>query len=114
MFYFLLGLFSFLFSLISELLLYFFFLFFIDPATTEIYTLSLHDALPISPRCRPPSAARSWPGHIPHRGTRTTRRGAGPDLRPAAHIAIRSRHRPVGYGPRGGSCRSPPAKWRSR
>src|SRR5438445_13817195 len=48
-----------------------FFFFFNDTATTEIYTLSLHDALPISPRgaprasrapvratlpCRPPSA----------------------------------------------------------
>src|SRR5690349_24777014 len=29
-------------------LLYFLFFFFNDPATTEIYTLSLHDALPIS------------------------------------------------------------------
>src|SRR5262245_66071739 len=27
---------------------FFFFFFFNDPATTEIYTLSLHDALPIS------------------------------------------------------------------
>ena len=27
--------------------LFFFFFFFNDPATTEIYTLSLHDALPI-------------------------------------------------------------------
>src|SRR5690606_41946321 len=27
---------------------FFFFFFFYDPATTEIYTLSLHDALPIS------------------------------------------------------------------
>src|SRR5260370_40445733 len=33
----------------------FFFFFFNDTATTEIYTLSLHDALPISPQ---PSAAR--------------------------------------------------------
>src|SRR6266487_2743085 len=64
--------------------LYFFF-FFNDPATTEIYTLSLHDALPISPRgssppccctgtstrtaCRPaatgsagPWCATSWDG----------------------------------------------------
>src|SRR5258707_129826 len=32
-----------------------FFFFFNDTATTEIYTLSLHDALPIS-------AARRWPG----------------------------------------------------
>src|SRR2546423_13817521 len=29
----------------------FFFFFFNDTATTEIYTLSLHDALPISTRC---------------------------------------------------------------
>src|SRR2546427_9139681 len=29
---------------------FFFFFFFNDTATTEIYTLSLHDALPISPR----------------------------------------------------------------
>src|SRR5690348_18374270 len=36
---------------------FFFFFFFNDTATTEIYTLSLHDALPIS--CRPSSSARS-------------------------------------------------------
>src|SRR5438552_16419218 len=41
-----------LFILILTFLLSFllFFFFFNDPATTEIYTLSLHDALPISPR----------------------------------------------------------------
>src|SRR5215510_7487819 len=38
--------------------LFFFFFFFNDTATTEIYTLSLHDALPISP-CSPPRT-RSW------------------------------------------------------
>src|SRR5205809_6130895 len=32
------------------ILLSFFFFFFNDPAPTEIYTLSLHDALPISPQ----------------------------------------------------------------
>src|SRR5471030_3437637 len=31
---------------------FFFFFFFNDTATTEIYTLSLHDALPIRPRAR--------------------------------------------------------------
>src|SRR2546430_9927160 len=36
------------FSIIRRLLFYFFFFFFNDTATTEIYTLSLHDALPIS------------------------------------------------------------------
>src|SRR5256885_7999011 len=35
-----------------------FFFFFNDTATTEIYTLSLHDALPISRRPAPPGA---WP-----------------------------------------------------
>src|SRR6266496_6781949 len=36
---------------------FFFFFFFNDTATTEIYTLSLHDALPISPGrcCRMPT-----------------------------------------------------------
>ena len=34
-------------SSLSVLLFSFFFFFFNDPATTEIYTLSLHDALPI-------------------------------------------------------------------
>src|SRR3712207_8335861 len=33
--------------------------FFNDTATTEIYTLSLHDALPISPSPTPASASRS-------------------------------------------------------
>src|SRR2546426_7104899 len=33
-----------------SILLAFFFFFFNDTATTEIYTLSLHDALPISPK----------------------------------------------------------------
>src|SRR5215469_18815917 len=35
---------------------FYFFFFFNDTATTEIYTLSLHDALPISP---PPSSGYS-------------------------------------------------------
>src|SRR2546429_6138518 len=40
-----------------HLFFFFFFFFFNDTATTEIYTLSLHDALPIS--LRPP-----WPASI--------------------------------------------------
>src|SRR5215217_9736186 len=47
------------------LVLFFFFFFFNDTATTEIYTLSLHDALPISSsgcspttRCPPASSCR--------------------------------------------------------
>src|SRR6267143_2193537 len=38
--------------------LFIFFFFFNDPATTEIYTLSLHDALPI---CSGPSAIAAAP-----------------------------------------------------
>src|SRR2546430_12198217 len=38
----------------------FFFFFFNDTATTEIYTLSLHDALPIS---RPPAGGCTGTGH---------------------------------------------------
>src|ERR1017187_10737335 len=37
------------------------FFFFNDTATTEIYTLSLHDALPICGR-KPRGSARRWPG----------------------------------------------------
>src|SRR2546422_4765307 len=44
-----------------------FFFFFNDTATTEIYTLSLHDALPISaPRSAPEKAPR--PGRSPRPG----------------------------------------------
>src|SRR5580704_19694045 len=55
------------FTIISSLLFFFFFFFFNDTATTEIYTLSLHDALPISIRrqqstslCRPRHPPREW------------------------------------------------------
>src|SRR5947209_20480871 len=37
-------------SLLTLAFAFFLFFFFNDTATTEIYTLSLHDALPISPR----------------------------------------------------------------
>src|SRR6185369_15622993 len=48
-----------LFSLFFRLFFFFFFFFFFnDTATTEIYTLSLHDALPILRRCQ--SWAGSW------------------------------------------------------
>src|SRR2546426_8891690 len=40
----------FCFLLLCDILFTFFFFFFNDTATTEIYTLSLHDALPISVR----------------------------------------------------------------
>src|SRR5207249_10099733 len=57
----------------------FFFLFFFNaPATTEIYTLSLHDALPISPSASAAARRRlvaPWTRHGPRRPLR----GGGPD-----------------------------------
>src|SRR6266481_6036481 len=50
-------------SLFSFLLLFHFFFFFNDTATTEIYTLSLHDALPICPGL---SLFRHQPGDGAH------------------------------------------------
>src|SRR5437016_14456236 len=46
---------------LPTLVVSFFFFFFNDTATTEIYTLSLHDALPISS-----AAAALWPGFRSH------------------------------------------------
>src|SRR5690349_24768044 len=52
---------SFVYSYLLILLhLFFFFFFFNDTATTEIYTLSLHDALPISSRWEPPGPSPSF------------------------------------------------------
>src|SRR2546425_9279927 len=44
---------------LSALYVFFLFFFFNDPATTEIYTLSLHDALPISQRRHPRGRLRA-------------------------------------------------------
>src|SRR6266850_3289527 len=64
-----------------------FFFFFNDTATTEIYTLSLHDALPIagaaagrsrSGRRARRSALRSWHGRQCARGDCHQRRGGAP------------------------------------
>src|SRR5438093_8175136 len=52
---------------LSLTLLFFFFFFFTDTAPTEIYTLSLHDALPIS------HSRFEWPG-LPVRSFRWTAR----------------------------------------
>src|ERR1039457_7693058 len=41
------------------------FFFFNDTATTEIYTLSLHDALPIYPRAAGAPPGRELPRHVP-------------------------------------------------
>src|SRR2546430_14706884 len=62
----------------------FFFFFFNDTATTEIYTLSLHDALPISSRSR-----RSCDHPRRHRARRRPRapRQGGPRRRSEEHTS---------------------------
>src|SRR3712207_9536183 len=56
------------------------FFFFNDTATTEIYTLSLHDALPISPAGRSARSVGSsprWPARPAPACARTSRGGTG-------------------------------------
>src|SRR3712207_8285016 len=64
--------------------------FFNDTATTEIYTLSLHDALPISSRRR---AAVLWGGSGTGAGGRARhpRARAAQRRRPAVQLALRRR-----------------------
>src|SRR5437762_8006339 len=63
--------------------------FFIDPATTEIYTLSLHDALPIS-------LARVAAGEVDPVGLRSW--PAEPqDLRDRKSTRLNSSHRCISY-----------------
>src|SRR5439155_23772366 len=49
-------------ALYTPSLFFYFFFFFNNPATTDIYTLSLHDALPISPPDRVLQTAGTVPG----------------------------------------------------
>src|SRR3712207_8554658 len=58
-----------------------FFFFFNDTATTEIYTLSLHDALPI---CGGGSGFSRWSGDA-GRGSRAGASAGGPDRAGAGH-----------------------------
>src|SRR2546425_7799444 len=71
--------------------LFSFFFFFNDTATTEIYTLSLHDALPISGRA-PPGSPRSGPRVRPGcssswRGRESARRSRWPGTRSEEHTS---------------------------
>src|SRR5215204_3945826 len=58
------------------LLFIFVFFFFNDTATTEIYTLSLHDALPTSP-ARPPATCMRFSVASRPAGSRSSKRGTG-------------------------------------
>src|SRR2546429_4643067 len=64
----------------STVISYLFF-FFNDTATTEIYTLSLHDALPISRDLALPDGHASGRASDPHRPSDQRRRSASPRAR---------------------------------
>src|SRR5256885_11062747 len=65
-------------------LVHLFFFFFNDTATTEIYTLSLHDALPIS-SFPGPRDGRFSDVEFPARKTRSARRRSGGRSRASQH-----------------------------
>src|SRR2546426_3160649 len=67
--------------------------FFNDTATTEIYTLSLHDALPISwrTRARPAQEHQPGAGASPARAPRGRAHAPRPDRAPRATRATRRR-----------------------
>src|SRR2546430_6909727 len=74
-----------MFQLNTPSLRFYFFFFFNDTATTEIYTLSLHDALPIS---------RGSVAHGPTRARQRGRRGPRARSQPTGLHAAR-RHEPA-------------------
>src|SRR2546421_4265446 len=78
----------------------FVFFFFNDTATTEIYTLSLHDALPISPvtiRSRMPSSACDW------RDRKSTRLNSSHDQISYAVFCLKKKKNRKAAKPHGGS-----------
>src|SRR5256885_8676500 len=66
--------------------------FFNDTATTEIYTLSLHDALPI---CPPPAGGRPGPSRSAPAPPPTTRRAPRPPDRKSTRL--NSSHLGISY-----------------
>src|SRR5438552_7575018 len=73
---------------------FFFFFFFNDTATTEIYTLSLHDALPIlCGRSRNPSSRVSW--NLPVLGAVNRDRSSG--WRDRKSTRLNSSHQIISY-----------------
>src|SRR6267142_6782461 len=101
--------------------IYFFFFFFNDTATTEIYTLSLHDALPISSRPAGGCDRRLLPqmpaDHEPRRRQHDRRRGEeGPlqHLHVRAPVPARATPRQPPQGPEQAVRRGPEGYRRSR
>src|SRR2546429_5948195 len=75
--------------------MFFSFFFFNDTATTEIYTLSLHDALPISENCRWRAAC----------GERSFREGGPVEIAQYRYSSGRGERRELCRGIRGNSVR---------
>src|SRR5436190_7352001 len=90
-------------SVIIPTLTIFFFFFFNDPATTEIYTLSLHDALPISGlplgSQTLPQVLESPAGHKEHLGKKRAYRAGGCERQVADRKSTRlnSSHTVISY-----------------
>src|SRR2546426_6844020 len=82
---------------------FFSFFFFNDTATTEIYTLSLHDALPISPRSgwscvgRRPPLARPGPFPSTRRSPRPRGRAPSGSRRDRKSTRLNSSHLVISY-----------------
>src|SRR2546430_14189388 len=74
------------------MLLFFFFFFFNDTATTEIYTLSLHDALPISRGYRGTPRAAA-PGGVRGGAVLGAERGGAYGAQPPSPLRRRMHHR---------------------
>src|ERR1039457_1931451 len=79
--------------------------FFNDTATTEIYTLSLHDALPISPSCSsvPPSCAGVPPscaGSPPSGDRKSTRLNSSHLAISYAVFCLKKKYREAPFAPR--------------
>src|SRR5438874_13578170 len=83
----------FLLTFVYLFFLFFFFFFFNDTATTEIYTLSLHDALPICLCCRARGERRRAAGRgarraPSHRGDRRAQRDRKSTRLNSSHVEI--------------------------
>src|SRR5688572_31672413 len=82
---------------VSVCLLLFFFFFFNDTATTEIYTLSLHDALPISAQIRGRAARRDVHRRQGARGPQLHRRSQSHRRGDRKSTRLNSSHSQISY-----------------
>src|SRR5947207_5651967 len=73
------------------------FFFFNDTAPTEIYTLSLHDALPISPRSPVPAGRSARPRARARRPTRPLRERRSRAARDRKSTRLNSSHTVISY-----------------